>query len=120
MIPADLEEFIDEYQETVRAFINGDPEPQKPLWSRAEDVTLANPLGAVALGWDAINRVLNHAAALLHDGIPSPVESITRYATADLAFTVENEHCTVRIGDAAEPADSSLRVTTIFRREEAG
>jgi ketosteroid isomerase-like protein len=42
---------------------------------------------------------------------------ISRYATADLAYTVENEHSTVRIGGAADLSEPSLGVTTIFRRE---
>jgi ketosteroid isomerase-like protein len=120
MVMADLTEFLAEYQRSVEAFITGDPEPQKRLWSRADDAVLANPLVPVAQGWEAIARVLDETAALLHDGTPSAVERISGYATPDLAYTVVIERDLVRIGDAAAAAESTLRVTSIFRREAEG
>ena len=117
---ADLADFLTEYQRSVEAFITGDPEPQKRLWSRADDAVLANPLVPVAQGWEAIARVLDETAALLHDGTASAVERISSFATPDLAYTVVIEHDLVRIGDAAAAAESTLRVTSIFRREADG
>jgi ketosteroid isomerase-like protein len=120
MVMADLADFLTEYQRSVEAFITGDPEPQKRLWSRADDAVLANPLVPVAQGWEAIARVLDETAALLHDGTASAVERIAGFATPDLAYTVVIEHDLVRIGDAAAAAESTLRVTSIFRREADG
>lgn len=121
MVPPELQEVIDRYHhEAFEAFITGDPEPQKRLWSRGDDATLANPLGPVARGFDEIVRVMERAAAHLRDGTPLPVEQISRYVTADLAYLMEIERCTMRVGDASEPAPSSLRVTTVFRREPDG
>jgi len=120
MSPTDLAAMLDRYHEAVEAFINGDPEPQKLLWSRADDAVLANPLVPYARGWDAILRVMHQASALLHDGKAAPVENITSYATADMAYTLDIERETVRIGDAPAPTETSLRVSTIFRREEDG
>lgn len=116
----DLAEFLGEYQRSVEAFITGDPEPQKRLWSRADDAVLANPVVPVAKGWDAIASVLEQTAALLHDGTTTAVEPITDYATADLAYSVVIERDMVRVGDAAAPAPSTLRVTSVFRRETDG
>ena len=48
----DLEEFVERYHRTVEAFITGDPSPQERIWSRRDDVTLANPLGPPARGSD--------------------------------------------------------------------
>ena len=120
MVMADLADFLTEYQRSVEAFITGDPEPQKRLWSRADDAVLANPLVPVAQGWEAICRVLDETAALLHDGTSSAVERISGFATPDLAYTVVIERDLVRIGDAAAAAESTLRVTSIFRREADG
>lgn len=120
MSPTDLAEFLDQYHRSVEAFIRGDPEPQKRLWSRADDAVLANPLVPYARGWDAVSRTLDQAAALLHDGTAEPVEHISDYATDDLVCTVDIERDTVRIGDAEAPARSSLRVTTLLRRETDG
>jgi ketosteroid isomerase-like protein len=120
MSTTELGEMLVRYHESVEAFINGDPEPQKQLWSRADDAVLANPLVPFARGWDAIVRVMDQASALLRDGTAAPVENVSSYASGELAYTLDIERDTVRIGDAAAPTESSLRVTTIFRREADG
>ena len=58
----DLSKLRDQYHQSVAAFIQGDPDVQKPLWSRRDDVTLANPLGPPAKGFDAVCQVMDHAA----------------------------------------------------------
>ncbi len=120
MIPKDLADVLDQYHEAVGVFITGDFEPQKRLWSKADDATLANPLGPVVRGWEAIESVADRAAAAIRDGEFFPADRVSEFATADLAYIVENEHAKVRIGDAAAPVEVSLRVTTIFRREADG
>jgi hypothetical protein len=42
---SDLENVLEQYRRAVQAVIKGDPSPQERLWSRSDDVTLANPLG---------------------------------------------------------------------------
>ena len=118
--PDDLARVQREYHAAVEAFISGDTEPQQRLWSRADDATLANPLGPSARGWDAVLRSMEAAAAAVHDGKIVSFEPISSIVTADLAYTVENQHATVILGDATDPTSVSLRVTTIFRREADG
>jgi hypothetical protein len=43
MAQSELAQVIEEYHRTIDAIVTGDPEPQKRLWSRGDDVTLANP-----------------------------------------------------------------------------
>ena len=40
----DVDELIERYQLGLDVFMKGNPEPVKELFSRREDVTLANPL----------------------------------------------------------------------------
>ena len=101
MSPTELAEMLDRYHESVEAFINGDPEPQKHLWSRADDAVLANPLVPYARGWDAISRVRDQASALLHDGNIASVENITSSATEELAYTLDISG--PRCGSATQP-----------------
>lgn len=118
MIPTDLVPVIDRYHhEAFEAFINGNPEPQKRLFSRAEDVTLANPLGPVAVGWDAVVQVIDHASGALRDGVPLAAEHITHHVSDDLVCTVEIERCIAKVGASSVPGEVALRVTTVFRRE---
>jgi ketosteroid isomerase-like protein len=115
---ADLAEVIEQYHRATDAFVQGDPEPYKKLASRRDDVTLANPLGPPARGWDEVEATLERAASQLRRGEPVRVEPISQVATADLAYTVEIERTGIKVGDSDEIAPVSLRVTTIFRREE--
>jgi ketosteroid isomerase-like protein len=116
----DLDEVREQYHRAVEAFINGDPEPQKKLWSKRDDVTLANPLGPPVRGWDAVREALERAASQLRDGEALTVECISRYATTDLAYEIEIERARVRVGGADEAAPVALRATTVFRREDDG
>ena len=45
----DLDETIELHHAALGLFVTGDPEPLKALYSRADDVTLANPFGAPRL-----------------------------------------------------------------------
>jgi ketosteroid isomerase-like protein len=117
---SDLEEVLEQYHRALEAVVTGDPSPQERLWSRRDDVTLANPLGPPARGWTEVSKTLRRAVSQLSDGEILAFEQISAYSSDDLAYILEIERSRVRVGDAGEPAPSSLRVTTIFRREEDG
>jgi len=117
---SDLENVIDQYHRAVEAVVRGDSSPQELLWSRHEDVSLANPLGPTVRGWPEVSKALRAAVSQLSDGQMLGVERISAYSDRDLAYTHEIERSRVRLGNAPEPVPSSLRVTTIFRREEDG
>ncbi len=117
---SDLESVLEQYRRAVEAVIKGDPAPQERLWSRSDDVTLANPLGPPARGWAEVSAALRRAASQLSDGEGLELERISGYAGDDLAYTLEIERMRVKVGGASEAMQSSLRVTTIFRREEDG
>jgi ketosteroid isomerase-like protein len=63
---------------------------------------------------------LRRAVSQLSDGEVLGLEVISGYSSGDLAYIVELERFRVKVGGAREPAPSSLRVTTVFRREEDG
>lgn len=118
---ADFDEVRDQYHSSLRAFIKGDPEPTKRLWSRGDDVTLANPIGPPVRGWDAVRETMEHAASLVCDGEDLSRESISTYTTPDLVCELALERCRLRVvGGADAAAPITLRVTTTFRREDDG
>jgi ketosteroid isomerase-like protein len=117
---SDLEEFLEQYHRTLEAVVNGDSSPQELLWSRGDDATLANPLGPPARGWTEVSNTLRRAVAHFSGGEVVAFERISGYSSGELAYILEIERLRVKVGDAREPATSSLRVTTIFRREEDG
>ena len=117
---SDLESVLEQYRRAVEAVIKGDPAPQERLWSRSDEVTLANPLGPPARGWAEVSDALRRAASQLSDGEGLELERISGYSGDDLAYTLEIERMRVKVGGASEAVPSSLRVTTIFRREGDG
>ncbi len=117
MSASDLAEIIEQYHRAVIAVGRGDPEPAKKLFSRRDDVTLANPFGPAVRGWDQVAQTIERAASQFRDG-EAAFERTSDYATADMAYMVEVERERLKIGGGDDMVSSSLRVTTIFRRED--
>ena len=63
-------------------------EPRKRLWSRGDDVTLANPLGPPVRGWGQVEEHLEQAASTAREGEPLRYESISEYSTGDLGYNL--------------------------------
>ncbi len=118
MFGSDLAQVMEEYHRALGAFVKGDPEPVKKLFSRRDDVTLANPLGPPARGWNQVEEALDRAASQLHGGEPIRSVRISEVVTEDLAYTLEIERTGIKAGGSDNIAPVSLRVTTIFRRED--
>lgn len=117
MARSDIDRLIEEYHRALAAFINGDPVPVKRLFSRRADVTLANPFGPPARGWDQVEPTLDRAVSQFREGEIVGFDRISDFETPDLAFTVQIERVRARLEGWNEMAPVSLRVTTVFRRE---
>jgi ketosteroid isomerase-like protein len=115
---ADLEDVVKQYHQAVAAFVTGDSSPQERLFSRREDVTLANPLGPPARGWSEVSGALHRACAQLSEGEMLGFERVSGSSEGDLAYIHEIECARVKVGGARQKRLSSLRVTTIFTREQ--
>lgn len=109
---------LDEYHRAGLEITKGNPAVYKSLYSRADDVTLANPFGPPARGWSEVSATLDGAAEKYQDGEAVGVENVSTVLTSDLAYTVEIEHYRARVGGATELTPVSVRVTTVFRRED--
>jgi ketosteroid isomerase-like protein len=116
----DLEQIVEEDHRATDALVRGDPEPKKNMFSQRDDVTLANPLGPPVRGWNQVKTQLERVATQLREGELIRFERISEYATPDLAYIVEIERTRMKLGGTNEMAPVSLRVTTIFRREDDG
>jgi ketosteroid isomerase-like protein len=116
----DLIACLGEDHRALDALVSGDPEPKKRLFSRRDDVTLANPFGPPVCGWAEVARTLERVATLYRRAEPKQFERISGYATAELAYIMEIERNLVELAGGTGPVAVALRVTTIVRREEAG
>jgi ketosteroid isomerase-like protein len=114
----ELNELIDAYHDAALEFVKGNPRPYLALFSRREDVSIANPFGPVATGWERASEVMERASALYRDGELVGFENLVAYEGADLAYIVEEERFIIKVAGSAEPSLVSLRTTSIFRRED--
>ena len=117
---AGLEQAIEHYYETIADVLKGNSEPQKELWSRRDEVLLANPLGPPARGWSDVEAAFDRAAGAMADGQLLSHVRITEHETPDLAYIFEIERSRARFGGSDEFSTVSLRTTTVWRREETG
>jgi ketosteroid isomerase-like protein len=102
--------------ESDTALHNGNAALRKAMWSTTEPVTL---FGAAMMttGWPEIEATFDWLGARFSDCTSFDIEVVAADASGDLAYLVAFEHTIASIGDAP-PAPYTLRVTTIFRREE--
>ena len=87
-------------------------------FSHRDDVTLANPLGPPARGWDQVEKTLDRSVPQMRDGEPIRFERIVEYADGNLAYILEFERWRGKAGSSDQIVPMALRVTTIFRRED--
>jgi ketosteroid isomerase-like protein len=114
----DVDYLIEQFHLASGEFLKGNPEPTKDLFSRREDVTLANPFGPPAYGWEHAAKTAEHAASQVRDGEFLGAEIIEKNVTPELAYVVEIERAQAKIGGSEDITPFALRVTMIFRPEE--
>jgi ketosteroid isomerase-like protein len=112
-----LDDFIEQYHQACVPFSRGESAPMKALFSRGDDVVLANPFGPAVSGWTAASDRLDFASSRLHDGDVTPFDEVVRYASGDLVVLHETEYWKSRVSDRGVVEPWVLRVTTTFRRE---
>jgi ketosteroid isomerase-like protein len=114
----DVDQLIDQYQLALGEFVKGNPDPVKELYSHRDDVTLANPLGPPARGWDEVTKTLERAASNIREGEITSFDVISKLVTPELAYAVWIERQKAKMGARQDVTPFDLRVTMIFRPEE--
>ena len=114
----DLDQVIEQWHPASNEFLKGNPEPVNKLWSHREDVSLANPFGPPARGWERVAKIIDHAASQVRDGELTSIEIVAKHVTPELAYAVEVERLKAKIGDREEIIPYALRVTVIPRPED--
>ncbi|HZC06354.1 MAG TPA: nuclear transport factor 2 family protein [Ktedonobacterales bacterium] len=115
-----VEEFLAEtlprLEETDKALHNGNSELRKSMWSHNNPLTLFGAAFTKS-GWDEISPIFDWLASRFSHCEAFTYEVVAADVSGDLAYIVGIEHTTASIG-GAPGAPYSLRVTTIFRRED--
>lgn len=115
----DFDAVVEQTNQALIAFVQGDSSAITSLYSRGDDAVLANPLGPPLRGGSAIVEESERMATNFRDGTIE-FEEIARYATPDLGYLFHIERSESKIGTNAEPSLITLRVTMIYRREDDG
>jgi ketosteroid isomerase-like protein len=116
----DVDELIERYYRAQGEFLRGNPEPVKDLFSRRDDVTLANPYGPPVRGWEKVAEAVEHAASLRSDGTFVEWQIVAKYVSAELAYVLQIERAEAKIGAREDICPLAVRATMIFRPEEDG
>ena len=114
----DFEEAIDRYHEAAADFIKGKPELYLAVFSHQDDTTIANPFGPPARGWALAEETMRRACKLWSEGEILGFDRISTNVTSELAYVLEMERFTGRMGGSAEAAPITLRVTSVLRPED--
>jgi ketosteroid isomerase-like protein len=114
----DVDQLIEQFYLGANELLKGNPEPVHKLWSRRDDVTLANPFGPPVHGWDEVAKTGDLAASQVRDGELVSVEIVEKLVTSELAYVVEIERSKAKIGGSEDITPFALRVTMIFRPED--
>ena len=88
--------------------MKGNPEPVKKLFSHRDDVTLANPYGSPARGWDEVAKTVEHVASLRRDGKFLGTEELARYVIAGLAYVVGKVRTEAKVGGKEDITPTAL------------
>lgn len=114
-----FDEAVEAFRFALDALLQGDAKPVQKLWSRRDDVTVANPFGPARRGPAQVDRAIEEAAAN-YSGGSRQFDEVSRFSTPDLGYVVQLEHTEVMLRGGETSTPFTLRVTMIFRREELG
>ena len=114
----DFDRVVELNHAAVDEFVRGNNKPHEHLYSRRDDATLGNPFGPFVRGFDEVAETMERAATYFRDGKAIGFDLVAKEVAQDLAFVVEVERLSSKVGDSEEETPVSLRVTSIFRNED--
>jgi ketosteroid isomerase-like protein len=113
----DFDHVLERNHAALDEFTRGNNKPLEQIYSRRDDVTLGNPFGPFVRGFDEVAAAMERAATYYRDGKAVGFDLVAKEVTAELAFIVEVERLSAKMGGSQEETPVSLRVTSIFRNE---
>ena len=120
MNPQTFNDAVEAGRMALGSMAKGDAGPSTALWSRRDDVVLANPLGPPIVGFPSVAAESARVASMFVGGEPHEFDEIVRWSSEDLGYVLAIEHARVQRAGSDDLVTLDLRVTTIFRREEVG
>ena len=114
----DLDGVLEQFKQAGQEFVKGNPKPVQELFSHRDDVSLANPFGPPARGWEQVVEAQRRRASVFRDGEIYDFETIAKYVTDELACILWIERTNAKVGGSEDVTPCDLRVTITLRPEE--
>jgi len=114
----DLDGVLERFKQAGNEFVKGNPKPVQTTFSHRDDVSLANPFGPPARGWEQVAEAQERGASVFRDGEIYAFEIVAKYVTPDLACILWIERTKAKVGGAQEVTPCDLRVTMTLRPED--
>jgi ketosteroid isomerase-like protein len=114
----DLDGVLEQFKQAGNEFVKGNPKPVQELFSHRDDVSLANPFGPPARGWEQVAAAQRRGASVFRDGEIYDFEEVAKYVTAELACILWIERTNAKVGGAEDVTPCDLRVTMALRPED--
>jgi ketosteroid isomerase-like protein len=115
----DFDAVVEQTNQALVAFVQGDSSDMKSLFSRGDDVVLANPLGPPRRGRSGVEEATDRAVASFRDSTYE-FEEMARHATSEMGCVFHLKRVAAKVGESEELSRITLRVTMIYRREADG
>jgi ketosteroid isomerase-like protein len=112
----EIQQASEQFYAAINRAINGDAGPMTEVWSHGSDVTTMHPLGGREIGGEEVRASWEQVAQAFSDGQASLDGLMVVPLSADVAYTLDNEHGQAKLGE--ETVGIDWRVTNIYRREE--
>jgi ketosteroid isomerase-like protein len=116
--PSTFDQAVEQNHQALHEFPKGNHQPLADLYSQRDDVTLGNPFGPFARGFEQVVETMRRAASYYEDGEPTGFEEVGRYETPGLGYLVDVERYSAKLVGREDRAPIALRVTSIFRPED--
>jgi hypothetical protein len=111
---SDFDQVVEQQHRALVEFWRGNYEPAAKLWSRRDVITLGNPFGPFARGYEQILPAMQHAASLYRDGEAVGFDLVAKEVTAEFAYLVEVERLRAKMGGSEEVTPVELRSQASF------
>jgi ketosteroid isomerase-like protein len=114
----DLDKVLEQFKLAGQEFVKGNPKPVQNLFSHKDDVTLANPFGPPARGWEEVSKTQDRGSSVFRDGEIYDFETVAKYVTPERATILWIERTNTKVGGSQEVTPCDLRVTMTLRPED--
>ena len=108
---------LEQYHKMLDEFSRGNPQSAKMMYSRQDDITLVNPFGTTAVGWQQVSDALDYASSRFRDGEVKEFNLVAKYESSEQVTIYEVEKWKAKVGGSNEVSPFDLRVTSTFRLE---